>query len=323
MIDVILTLFSVVAAFLIGFLISRGGTCAVAAARDTLEGRGAGLFVGFAVASASAGLIAFPLRFSLGLGTDVTSTAIGVHLMLGTTLVAAGAILNDACLLGSLWRLGNGEVRLLLLPFGLAAGFWLARHFGLEAHVQSAPGNLRAQMSLVAFFGVILALALWIMRRRYGARMAGQLSLGGSMALLGMLGGVLFVLHPGWTYADVVHIVVEPTMDRLPLTITFALPAIMTILGAGVAARLAAQFRLVRVTGLTGLRTVIGGALMAFGAAMIPGGNDSLLLGSIPAGSGSAVLAYLMISLFVYLMLSALRVMRLETMIDLQERAAP
>ncbi len=49
-------------------------------------------------------------------------------LLLGAVVFGCGALLNDACLLGSLSRLGDGELRLLLLPAGLTSGVALTRH---------------------------------------------------------------------------------------------------------------------------------------------------------------------------------------------------
>jgi hypothetical protein len=40
-------------------------------------------------------------------------------------------------------------------------------------------------------------------------------------------------------------------------------------------------------------RHVTGGILMGLGAAMVPGGNDTLLLGGLPTMTGSALLTYL------------------------------
>ena len=44
---------------------------------------------------------------------------------MGAVALGIGALMNDGCPLGSLSRLGDGEIRLIAVPFGLAAGFLL------------------------------------------------------------------------------------------------------------------------------------------------------------------------------------------------------
>lgn len=59
------------------------------------------------------------------------------------------------------------------------------------------------------------------------------------------------------------------------------------------------------------LRHAGGGALMGSGAAMVPGGNDTLLLGSLPAMTASALLSYLSMLAGVALALGTLRATRM------------
>ncbi len=315
--NIVILIISATAAFAIGFLINRGGTCAVAASRDLLSGREIDLFVGFLMAAASAGMVTLPLRDWLAVAEGSGVMPFGVTVLAGASLVAIGAVLNDACLLGSLWRLGNGETRLLLLPIGLAVGFWLAQQLGIQAHVSAKQVMHLPTIWVVLGFACLLAMSLFTMHRWGCGRMAGSISLSASMILLGLFGSILFILHPGWTYADMVYYLVEPTMERLPFTLPLVIPALMTILGAGIAAQLSGQFALKRPTLVSVARTLGGGFFMATGATMIPGGNDSLLLGAVPTGSSAAILAYLIVSALVLVALLALRGLRINSAITL------
>lgn len=280
-------------AFLIGYLINQGGTCAVAASRDVVAGRPPSLFLGFGLAAGLAGLITLPLVSWLGpLGHLGAFGVIGVPLFIGAGLVAIGAVLNDACLLGSLWRLGNGEVRLLLLPVGLGIGFYAAGYLHLQ-HAAAVPQHTAPPAMLIALFGLLAVGFAVALIRAERSRMAGRLPLVWSMALLGLAGGVMFVVRPGWTYADLVKLAVAPSMPALVLGLGVAIPALMTIVGALLAALRAKTFALALPTWSTALRTVAGGAAMGLGASLIPGGNDALLLGAIPSGSASGTVAYL------------------------------
>jgi hypothetical protein len=287
-----------IVAFVVGYLINQGGTCAVAASREVGRGQPPSLFLGFAAAAGAAGMITFPLAGWLGpLGHLGSGGVLAPPLFWGALLVAIGAVLNDACLLGSLWRLGNGEVRLLFLPIGLALGFVLAR----DAMVSKSPLTLEAPAQPLPYLGLfffLLIASLILLVRGDRERMAGRLPLGLSMTLLGFAGSFLFVARPGWTYADLVKLAVDSSMK--PFALGYVLvPALMTIAGALVAALRAKTFQLAVPVPSHLVRTVAGGVAMAFGASLIPGGNDSLLLGAIPSGSLSGTVAYLTMNLLI------------------------
>ena len=58
------------------------------------------------------------------------------------------------------------------------------------------------------------------------------------------------------------------------------------------------------------LRHAGGGALMGSGAAMVPGGNDTLLLGSLPTLTATALFSYLAMLAGIALVLGTLRATR-------------
>jgi len=76
------------------------------------------------------------------------------------------------------------------------------------------------------------------------------------------------------------------------------------IVGAGVARR----FELVRPGLFRALRCLVGGAVMAYGASRIPGGNDALLLWSIPGLTLYGFAAYVVLLLTLIVALWAGRV---------------
>jgi uncharacterized protein len=86
-----------------------------------------------------------------------------------------------------------------------------------------------------------------------------------------------------------------------------ALAALAGALASGIRAR---SFHFQRPTVRTLLRSLFGGTIMAFGGTLIPGGNDSLLLSSVPSATVSGLTAYAIMSFTVPLLLLGLRRMR-------------
>ncbi|MEG8012986.1 YeeE/YedE thiosulfate transporter family protein [Sphingomonas sp. 22R3R2A-7] len=289
------TLVVCVLAFWMGYSVNQGGTCAVATAYEILHHRRPRLFIGLLAASATAGLVAVPLVWSAA-GSAMLAGTVGVSgtLLMGAVVFGIGATINDACLLGSLGRLGEGEVRLVVLPVGLAAGFFVADGIGIgrTRHIQesilSAPGT--TGFVALAAFAVILVLAIAVVSRDRTARQAGQWPLALSMLVLGATGGTLYATAPAWTYADLVH-------RSLPLAMSLqndvaALTVTATIAGAVAAAHRRKRWRPRRLTIRDAAKTITGGCLMGLGAAVIPGGNDGLILAALPALSVGGAVAY-------------------------------
>ena len=302
-------------ALLVGWSINQGGICSVGATHDLVERRDPRLTIGIAFAAATAGLVLLPASWLSGGQVHLTgSVSIGGSLILGAVLLGIGAVVNDACLLGSLGRLGNGEVRFLGLPVGLAIGYALTRISPVEVRTSpsmldhpSATGSL-----LLAVFALLLLATGWrlirdrthIDERRYPLCIA--------MLILGLCGAMLYAARPGWGYADAVQRGFGGAPMAMPMLMIDGAGgswlALMTVTGSICAAMMAGRFAARRPTPRGVFRSVVGGMLMAIGAVRVPGGNDSLLLAAIPSGSASGILAYGTMTLTVFMLLLVTRI---------------
>lgn len=312
--DWILAAVIAVLAFWMGYSVNQGGTCAVATANEISRGHPPRRFIGLFAASGVAALVAAPLAW-----LDVAGAALAPSIEVSATLLAGamtfgfGAFINDACLLGSLGRLGDGEIRLALLPIGLALGFAAADVFSLapgpkyEASVLAAPEET-AFVALGAF-AIVMSASLLFVAQVPAIRRKGQWRLTSAMIGLGATGGALFAVAPSWSYADFVH-------HSLPLATMSRSEATLLTVAATVAGAIAAshrrrrwRFRSPDARGVA--RTIIGGAFMGVGAALIPGGNDSLVLAAIPALSPGGIAAHIMmISIILFCLMFQLSVRR-------------
>lgn len=289
--------------FLVGYAVGHGSTCAVTAGKQLVyEGR-ARLLAGFVLAGGVAGLICLPLAWTIGMRAGLPPEApIAAALVMGALLLATGALVNDACLFGTLSRIAGGEVRFLAVPLGLAFGDAALAWFdpdlaGIAPNSFGRPGP--AAVGLVVAATAMVIGAWWLLGRGGDRGGNGRWPLRRAMLALGVAGALLFVLTPGWTYSDAVEHVARPLASGEPvgrLATWAAAAAIATLAGAVAAGFAARQFHYQRPEPLPLLRSVAGGALMAGGAAFVPGGNDSLLLWSVPGGSLSGLIAYVIMT---------------------------
>ena len=306
-------------AFWMGYSINQGGTCAVAGAYEILHHRRPRILIGLLAASATAALVSTALVWSGTAGAMFAGTvAVTPVLLLGAVVFGCGALVNDACLLGSLSRLGDGELRLLLLPVGLAGGVALTRRGLGEVSASgsslfSTPGP--AAITGVAVWGLVLVLSLAVITRQRGRiKDQGQGLPRGrrwppplTMVVLGLTGGPLFVTAPAWTFTDLIR-------DALPLAMAMTMPDAIAVLAvaATVCGAIASSlrrraWRVRRITARGAAMTLVGSALMGAGVATIPGGNDGLVLAAIPALSPGGIAAYLVITVTIFLGLWLIR----------------
>lgn len=310
-----LTILAVACAFFMGYSINEGSTCAVSAAKELVDDRRATMLTGFAVAVGTAGLICLPIAWIFGSEVHLANDfGVSLPLVAGAVLLGIGAVINDACLLGTLARIGHGEVRFFALPVGLTAGFFIADR---QSWIKSGAGlpNAHAEPGPVGFlviagFAVIVIAAYRSLGRGLMPPSLRDWPLRRAMLVLGVCGALLFTLTPGWTYADAVRRAVAPggqmTMIGFGVVVA-ALAALAGALASGIRAR---SFRLQKPTVRTLLRSMVGGTIMAFGGTLIPGGNDSLLLSSVPSATVSGLTAYAIMSFTVPVLLFGLRRMR-------------
>ncbi len=313
MIDAVIAVGIFGLAFWMGYSVNQGGTCAVAAAHEILHHRRPRMLIGLLAASATAALVSTALVWSESADAILAgAVAVTPTLLLGAVVFGCGALTNDACLLGSLSRLGDGELRLLLFPAGLAGGFALTRD-GLGevsasgSSLLSTPGP--AAIAGLAVWAVVLVLSLaFIARKRSRIQDRNQEPLRShrrwplplTMVVLGLTGGTLFVTAPAWTFTDLVR-------DALPLAMAMTRPDAIAVLAvaATVCGAIASSvrrraWRVRRITARGAAMTLAGSALMGVGVATIPGGNDGLVLAAIPALSPGGIAAYLVITLTIF-----------------------
>ena len=283
-------------ALVTGWSINHGGICAVGAMRDAIERRAMRLTIGMVLACSTAGLLVIPGAWLFAGHVRLAGVApITSSLVLGAALLGLGAVVNDACLLGSLARLGNGELRFIGLPMGLAGGYALLGNGAPAIRVTPSPlaSPSIAGLVMLACLAVGFASSLVPLLRDGEHRHERRWPIAVAMILLGVCGSILYAVAPGWSYADVVRARFAYSMAAMVEGGSATWLAAATVAGSIAAAVTIGRFELSLPTIGTFGRSALGGALMAMGAIRVPGGNDSLLLAALPSGSISGVVAWL------------------------------
>lgn len=286
--------FTIALAFLLGFVLQRASLCTVASVdRWINRGRADGV-LGLVAAACAAGVVILgmawvaPQVMELPQGLAVTPIVV-----LGGLLLGAGSLLNGGCFVGSIVRISSGDLNFLATLTGIALSGSMDWPMGSGSGDTSGIAPVHAPaawpVAWMAYTAFVLATVVGA-RRHLSSR---PLTLGGrwprelSLVATGLAGGAMLGSHPGWSYGAVLDF--RPGAPAWPEAL---LAAIALFAGAVLSARLAATFRLKPPTARHLARCFLGGSIMGVGARLIPGGNDTLLLWTVPGLALHGLVAY-------------------------------
>ncbi|MFC0588276.1 YeeE/YedE thiosulfate transporter family protein [Novosphingobium aquiterrae] len=274
-------LVAMLAAALMGFAIQQGGTCMVGAVSQIVTECRTGRAMALAecclwvVALGMAGLVA-GLHFQ-------ASPAFPVDFMVATggLLLGFGAWLNDACVFGSIARIGNRDFNYLFTPPGYFLGSLTHARFagdGLPSMPMSPlPGKATVLLLLLFAGSVIVSLRQLRALQRSGLKRRQLWDYRHATITIGIAFVALAVLAGPWTYTEALwRAAHRRSMPSLGDIVLFA----ALLAGAVIGGRKIA--RTVKLSARRALFCLIGGALMGLGAALVPGGNDNLILAGLP-----------------------------------------
>jgi uncharacterized membrane protein YedE/YeeE len=265
-----------------GLAIQRGGTCTVAAVDELMRTRRPTQLLAMAEAAlwVSAGLLVarqLGLTMALPRGHAITSWAI-----VGAVLLGLGAVLNGACVVGTIARLGRGQWSYAATPVGFYAGCLAVAAVASSpvpappagpSPVLAAPGWVA--WTLAALLGARVALALWRRRRS----LLSAWSPHAATASIGVAFVALLMLAGAWAYTDVLADVALGMTSELRARLALCAALLAGALAGGWRRRLVDQRR---ASAAQWLRCAGGGGLMGVGSLLIPGSNDNLLLLGLP-----------------------------------------
>ena len=307
---------ALICAGLMGFAIQSGATCTVYAVSELIEQRRAARLV----AMLEAGLWVAALLTLFGLAAMMLprppAYAPGWSTLAGGILLGLGASLNGACLFGTVARIGSGEWGYAATPLGYLAGVMLFGSLHASeprlAAQGAAPGSL--------FVIVVVALALGSLFRT-GLRRSGRRRVAPPVAapsawdpheatlVIGATFAVLMACVGHWTYSDLLGDLAHGQATG----VTWRLALFAALLGG---ARLAGwrhgRTAWVRPGAGRIMACLGGGALMGLGGALIPGGNDGLVLVGLPFLLPYALLALAAMVVTVALAISGQRLWTLR-----------
>jgi len=299
-----LTFVSLPLALILGFVIHRSGLCMVRTVAENLASHKATRLAGILKS------VLWVLTILLVWAFFTTDTSpfnenhtITYFTIIGGFLFGVGAALNGGCAFSTLGHLANGNVWMLttLVGFSLGiAGMTFAFPNLMSVHIQPsmlthAPPYLLAILLLLLGLLLILEIyRLWTSRAKNSnfrqLLFSKRYRQSTSSLLIGFGGGVLYLLQGNWTYTFMLKSRIKAiALPHDPFKLIHLYLFFALFLGMVISAMMKKSVVLkLKPTKRWG-EYFVGGALMGIGAVLIPGGNDTLILKSMPGLSLHAI----------------------------------
>jgi MFS family permease len=300
--DIALLIVSMLFAGVLGFAAHRSSICNVKAVIEIMTTRRAHLFASFGKSVLWSIFVTLALLFLLpSTGTAGGGLSLSTLSLFGGFVCGLGMAINGSCAFATLSRLAEGDagmaVTLTALIVGAVGTTIALPHFNPTSQT-SLPPPYDPSQGWVAIF--LIALGLWAvwelvrLTRTRGAAVPGVLRLSIAALLIGVANGFLFALSGNWPYTatliggsrELANVGPAPSAALWSLFGALLFGMIFSAIQRG-------SFRLRAKPRLSWLRNLFGGGLIGVGTAMIPGGNDALLLHGIPNLSPHAAPAYI------------------------------
>jgi hypothetical protein len=275
-------------AAIIGFVNQYGGTCTVAAVSDAVKRK-----PGRLIALAEAGLWAFAIGLVLKLAgwtlPPIADVPVTAYTIAGGVLLGLGAWLNKACLFGTLTQLGRRNPNYLFTLMGLYAGF--LAHAGLFAVPLPTrpcqPGSGVMFIAALLFVASLLSHAWrFVGTNRHRARPVMQFGNREALVIHAMAFTLMASIAGAWTYGELMSRYVHGA--GRPDWMHFLL-AVSLLIGALLGGARTAQSETIKPG--KAMLCFVGGVMMAAGSALVPGGNDLLILYGAPLLQWHAIAA--------------------------------
>jgi len=295
----------------LGVAAHRAGLCTVKAVAEIMTTGQAHVLWSFLKASLwTVSLLA--LATALGAQAGLPARPVSLIGVAGGLCFGIGAALNGACSFSTMSRLAEGHSVMLATLLGWALGMLALRGLIPEPQMTRMTGFVGQAWLIYPAIAWILweggRIALRALRQGRVMFEGGFLPLSLGVLLLALANtGLLLDARP-WSFTATA--LCSTGAARLascahPGTLWLVS---LTALGAMVlSARWRGSFRLRAMRWQSGLRRLAAGAMMGGGAAMIPGGNDGLILFGLPALSPHALPAYAAIVAGIWLALVFMR----------------
>lgn len=291
-----LVLLATLLVVIMGVFIKLGNTCFIASMEQLIKYKNPSKFLEIVNSWFWIILLITLLQLTIGFKVIIISYALSWMTFVGGVLLGLGAYFNSACSVGTISKIGVGNLNYLFTPIGMLISVFIFYHFPIDGPQQINDVSLITLYPILFFIISLVAiifLFIYFTPRNKNLKVPRKI-IGAPTTIIAICIILLLLIKKPWSYTKVISDIAQSNFnnitENLILFLIFFIAVILTSF-------FTKSFKPIPLKLKTVFNCLVGGALIGWGSQMIIGSHDTITLYGFPLLLTSAVIAML-INLF-------------------------
>ena len=285
-------LFAALLVMIMGAFIKLGNTCLVASMEQLIKHKNPSKIFEIINSWFWVILLITSLQLTIGFDVIINSFSLSWMTFVGGILIGLGAYFNRACAVGTISKIGIGNLNYLFTPIGMLISVFIFYHFPIDGPQQINDVSLITLYPILFFIisvvAIIFLFIYFTSRNKY--LKFPQKIIGAPTTIISICFVLLLLLKKPWSYTNVISDIAQNNFnhktENLILFLIFFIAVILTSFFTKSYKPIPLKFKTV-------FNCLIGGALIGWGSQLIVGSHDTITLYGFPLLLTTAVIAFL------------------------------
>lgn len=288
-------MFVLLAALLVGIMgafIKLGNTCLVASSEQMIKHKNPSKFLEIINSWFWVILLITSLQLTIGFNVIIKSFAPSWMTFVGGILLGLGAYFNRACAVGTISKIGVGNLNYLFTPIGIFISVFIFYHLPIDAPQQIndvSPITLYPILFFIISVVAIIFLLIYFTPRNKNLKFP-QKIIGAPTTIISICFVLLLLLKKPWAYTQVIGDIAQNNFNNKSENLILFLIFFIAVISTGFFTK---SYKPTPLKFKTVFNCLIGGALIGWGSQLIIGSHDTITLYGFPLLLTTAVIAFL------------------------------
>jgi uncharacterized membrane protein YedE/YeeE len=233
------------------------------------------------------------LQITTNFNVQIKSFSFSWMTIVGGILLGLGAYKNKACAIGTISRIGDGNLNYLFTPLGILISLFFFYRLKINHPLPLQETSIITQYPIVFFLISIFSVALiqFTFNKKNAQHKLGLNKLITATSIVAICFVFLLINNTTWAYTQVLSDIAKNKLNIESNRILFLIIFFVSAISCSLFMR---TFKLRSLKIKTVFNCFFGGALIGFGSQLIIGSHDSITLYGFPLLLKNAVIAMLL-----------------------------
>jgi len=232
------------------------------------------------------------LQITIGFNVPIKSYAVSWLSVGGGILLGLGAYKNKACAVGTISRIGDGNLNYLFAPIGMLISVFVFYHLNINRPQMTMESSIVTQYPIAFLLISLLSIVLlfYILSKKNTEPKLSLKQLVQPTTIVAICFVLLILINTRWSYTELINDLAKNNFNISYMRVLLFLIFFAAVILGGLYFK-TFQFRTFKIN--TIFNCIIGGALIGFGSQLVVGSHDTITLYGFPLLLTTAVVVSL------------------------------